>query len=166
MARGVTRRLFDRRSAFFAAALFAGLGSTQFLGALATYDPLALCLLALGTWLAVIAAHPGPILADDGGSLLHFYLGMPVSRIPVADTFYISYRGPGQRQPEHGLAGYADTIRHRYLAVVVLQFTDNQAVNGRIWHDLSTSGNYHIPPGGSIPYAGDREFLSYVRNAR
>ena len=53
---GVTRRLFDRRSALFAAALFAGLGGTQFLGALATYDALALCLLALGTWLAVIAA--------------------------------------------------------------------------------------------------------------
>ena len=30
----VSRRLFDRRSAFFAAALFAGLAGTQFLGAL------------------------------------------------------------------------------------------------------------------------------------
>ena len=58
---GVTGRLFNRRSAFFAAALFAGLGGTQFLGALATYDALALCLLALGTWLAVIAAaRAGP----------------------------------------------------------------------------------------------------------
>lgn len=37
---------------------------TQFLGALATYDALALCLLALGTWLAVIAAtKAGPAAA-------------------------------------------------------------------------------------------------------
>ncbi len=63
---GVTRRLFDRRSAFLAAALFAGLGGTQFLGALATYDALALCLLALGTWLAVIAAtRAGPEAAGS-----------------------------------------------------------------------------------------------------
>ena len=114
----------------------------------------------------VIAAHPGPILADDGGSLLRFYLGAQVSRVPVDDTFYISYRGPGQRQPEHGLAGYADAIRHRYFAVVVLQFTDNLAVDDQIWHDLSTSGKYHIPVGGSIPYSANRQFLIYVRNAQ
>ncbi len=82
------------------------------------------------------------------------------------DTFYISYRGPGQRQPEHGLAGYADAIRHRYFAVVVLQFTDNLAVDDQIWHDLSTSGSYHIPVGGSIPYSANRQFLIYVRNAQ
>ncbi len=53
---GLTKRIFDRRSALFAAALFAGLGSTQFLGAFATYDALAIFLLATSTWLAVRAA--------------------------------------------------------------------------------------------------------------
>ncbi len=53
---GATRRLFDRRSANFAAALFVGLGATQFLGAFATYDAMALLLLALATWLSVRAA--------------------------------------------------------------------------------------------------------------
>ena len=53
---GVTRRLFDRRSAAFAAALFAGLGSAQYLGAFATYDAMALFLLALATWLGIRAA--------------------------------------------------------------------------------------------------------------
>jgi hypothetical protein len=52
--------LFDRRSASFAAALFAGLSGTQFLGALAAYDAMALCLLASGGWLAVLAAGRGP----------------------------------------------------------------------------------------------------------
>jgi 4-amino-4-deoxy-L-arabinose transferase-like glycosyltransferase len=56
---GVTRRLFDRRSALFAAALFAGTGSAQFLGALATYDAMALTLLALAAWLGVRAVHSG-----------------------------------------------------------------------------------------------------------
>lgn len=55
---GVCRRLMGSRSAaFFAAALFAGLGPTQYLGALATYDAMALALLALATWLGVRAAE-------------------------------------------------------------------------------------------------------------
>ena len=56
MLHGVTRRLFDRPAAVFAAALFAGLAATQFLGAFATYDALALMLLALATWLGVRSA--------------------------------------------------------------------------------------------------------------
>lgn len=54
---GVTRRVYDRRSANFAAAIFAGLGATQFLGAFATYDAMALMLLGLATWLSVRAAQ-------------------------------------------------------------------------------------------------------------
>jgi len=54
---GMTRRLLDRRSANLAAALFAGLGATQFLGAFATYDAMALMLLALATWLSVRAGE-------------------------------------------------------------------------------------------------------------
>jgi hypothetical protein len=53
---GVTRRIFDRQSAAFAAALFAGLGSAQFLGAFATYDAMALFLLATAVWMGVRAA--------------------------------------------------------------------------------------------------------------
>jgi hypothetical protein len=57
---GVARRVTGSRSAaFFAAALFAGLGPTQYLGALATYDAMALALLALATWLGVRAADQG-----------------------------------------------------------------------------------------------------------
>jgi hypothetical protein len=53
---GVTKRVFDRQSAAFAAALFAGLGSAEFLGAFATYDAMALFLLATATWLGIRAA--------------------------------------------------------------------------------------------------------------
>ena len=47
------RRLFDPRAAFFAAAFFAGTAATQFLGAFATYDAMALALLAVGAWCAL-----------------------------------------------------------------------------------------------------------------
>ena len=59
MLHGVTRRLFDRPTAVFAAALFAGLAATQFLGAFATYDAMALMLLALAAWLGVRSAQCG-----------------------------------------------------------------------------------------------------------
>jgi 4-amino-4-deoxy-L-arabinose transferase-like glycosyltransferase len=56
---GVTRRIFDRQSAVFAAALFAALGSAQFIAAFATYDAMALFLLATSTWLGIRAASGG-----------------------------------------------------------------------------------------------------------
>jgi hypothetical protein len=45
-----TSRLFGRRAGFFAAASWVALGPTQFLGALATYDAMALFLVALAAW--------------------------------------------------------------------------------------------------------------------
>jgi 4-amino-4-deoxy-L-arabinose transferase-like glycosyltransferase len=50
-----TSRLFDRTAAFFATALWAVLGPTQFLGSYATYDAMSLCLLALAAWCAAHA---------------------------------------------------------------------------------------------------------------
>jgi hypothetical protein len=51
-----TRRLHGPRAAFFAAALFAILGPTLHLGAFATYDSLALLLLATAAWCTIRAA--------------------------------------------------------------------------------------------------------------
>jgi hypothetical protein len=51
-----TARLYGRRAALLASGLFATLAGTQFLGAFATFDAMALFLLALATWLAVRAA--------------------------------------------------------------------------------------------------------------
>src|ERR1019366_8510344 len=48
-----TIRLYGQRAAILAAALFGTLAGTQFLGAFATYDAMALFLLALATWLGV-----------------------------------------------------------------------------------------------------------------
>ena len=51
-----TARLYGRRAALLAAGLFATLAGTQFLGAIATFDPMALFLLALAAWLGVRSA--------------------------------------------------------------------------------------------------------------
>jgi len=48
-----TDRLYGQRAALLAAALFATLAGAQFLGAFATFDAMALFLLALATWLGV-----------------------------------------------------------------------------------------------------------------
>ena len=53
---GAARRLYGQRAALLAAGLFATLAGTQFLGAFATYDAMALCLLALAAWTGVRAA--------------------------------------------------------------------------------------------------------------
>jgi hypothetical protein len=54
------RRVFGPRSALFAACLFAGLGATQLLGALATFDAMAIALLALATCLGFWGADLRP----------------------------------------------------------------------------------------------------------
>ena len=51
----VTERLHGRRAAFFAAALLAVMGPTLHLGSFATYDAMALFLVALAAWLVVRA---------------------------------------------------------------------------------------------------------------
>ena len=56
-----TARLYGRRAALLASGLFATLAGTQFLGAFATFDAMALFLLALAAWLAVRAAAGRPV---------------------------------------------------------------------------------------------------------
>src|SRR6266851_5213699 len=54
---GAAGRLFGRRAAFFAAALFAVLGPTLHLGTFATYDAMAVFLVALAAWCVVRAGE-------------------------------------------------------------------------------------------------------------
>lgn len=56
---GMTSRLAGRRAAFFAAAIFAALGPTQYLGAFSTYDAMALFLMSAAAW-CVVAARSRP----------------------------------------------------------------------------------------------------------
>lgn len=69
---GMTSRLADRRSAFFAAAIFAALGPTQYLGAFATYDAMALFLMTAAAWCVVAARDraDSTLLVLAGAALL------------------------------------------------------------------------------------------------
>jgi hypothetical protein len=68
---GMTSRLADRQSAFFAAAIFAALGPTQYLGAFATYDAMALFLMSAAAWCVVAARdHPDSTLLVLAGAAL------------------------------------------------------------------------------------------------
>jgi 4-amino-4-deoxy-L-arabinose transferase-like glycosyltransferase len=71
----MTRRLFNERAGLCAAGIFAIAQSTAFMGNFATYDALALFLLALAAWIAVRTAgsHPALIL-----------LAAPVAALAVA----------------------------------------------------------------------------------
>jgi putative flippase GtrA len=59
-----TTRLFGRRAALLGSALFAALGTTQYLTALATYDPMALFLLVLAAYLVVGRENAYDTLTD------------------------------------------------------------------------------------------------------
>jgi hypothetical protein len=52
-----TRRLFSRNAGIFASGVFAATAATQYLGAFATYDAMALMLISLSAWLTVAAAQ-------------------------------------------------------------------------------------------------------------
>ena len=69
---GMTSRLADRRSAFFAAAFFAALGPTQSLGAFATPDAMALFLMTAAAWCVVAARDraDSTVLLLGGAGLL------------------------------------------------------------------------------------------------
>lgn len=69
---GVATRLFGRWAGFLAAALFAALGPTQFLGAFATYDAMSLFLLAAAAWCVVAAEDrdDSTLLVIAGAALL------------------------------------------------------------------------------------------------
>ncbi len=69
---GTAGRLYGRRAAYLSTTLFAGLTGTQFLGALATYDAMALFLLAAAAYLGTRAAASRywPALAVAAGVIL------------------------------------------------------------------------------------------------
>jgi hypothetical protein len=113
----VTCRLFDRRAAVVAAAAFAFLGVTQNLGAFATYDAMALFLLALASWfairsggrwgeLALIACALTLVLADavKYASLLWNPVVIALAVLGPAGSTHLKAAGRGIRLVVYGAA--------------------------------------------------------------
>ena len=103
-----TARLYGKRAALLAAGLFATLAGTQLLGAFATYDAMALFLLALAAWLGVRSADcqfwarivllitTGIILAAADAVIYATALFTPVAIVVVAVAVWRQHgRGAG-----------------------------------------------------------------------
>jgi 4-amino-4-deoxy-L-arabinose transferase-like glycosyltransferase len=136
-----TTRLFGKRAALLAAGLFATLAGAQFLGAFATFDAMALFLLALAAWLGVRAAGcqlsvriallvgAGVILAAADAAKYATALFTPVVLVIVALAAWRE-RGAGR-----GLASGA-VVLGSWLAVAVPALV----IGGRdYWTGISAS---------------------------
>ncbi len=113
----------------------------------------------------VLTRQHGPVLADDRGNVLDYYLRRQLGTDPVAGTWFWSYTDPRTGRRLTGQAAFADAIRHRYFAVVVLTFWDTYRTDLQIEHDLTVHPReYRFYD--SIPYqatGGGHEYLIYVR---
>lgn len=115
---GMTRRLADRRAAFFAAAIFAALGPTQYLGAFATYDAMALFLMTAAAWCVVVARdHGDSTLLVLAGAALMALANATKYATGLFDPVIIGLAALSVATRQGGKTGLA---RAGYLAVIVV----------------------------------------------
>ena len=132
-------RLFGRRAAFFAAALFAVLGPTLHLGSFATYDAMSMFLIALAAWLVVRAGDrqdatgwmiaAGVALALANATAYSSTLFDPAVILLALVT---AFPKPGGK----AAAGRALTL----LAIVAVLLTPAVMIGGsRYWHGIDVT---------------------------
>ena len=138
---GTAARLYGQRAALLATALFATLAGTQFLGAFATYDAMALFLLALAAWLgvrsadgqgwtrAILLVATGIVLVAADAVKYATALFTPVVIVVVAVTVWRKHGGRG------GLAAGL-TVLGSWLLLVIVALT---AGGREYWQGITTS---------------------------
>jgi hypothetical protein len=146
----ITSRLFGQRAAFFAAALFALLGPTQFVGALATYDAMALLLMAVSVWCVVAARDHGDstallvagavTLALANAAKYATVLFDPVV-VGLAALAIARERGP---KPALGRAGYLAAVVTA-LAAALLALGGPLYISGVISTTLARAAGHDSP---------------------
>ena len=130
-------RLFGRRAAFFAAALFAVSGPTLHLGAFATYDAMSVFLVALAAWLVVRAGdrHDATLWMLAAGVTLALanataYTSALFDPVVLLLALFVAFPRPGGRLA----AGRALTL----LAVVAVLLTGALLIGGsRYMHGVN-----------------------------
>jgi len=146
---GMTSRLADRRAAFFAAAIFAALGPTQYLGAFATYDAMALFLMTAAAW-CVVAARDRPDstpLLLAGGALLalanatKYATGIFDPVIVVLAALTVARRGT---KPRLGRAGFV-AVSSVGLLALLLGLGGSLYVTGVLSTTLARAGGGNSP---------------------
>jgi hypothetical protein len=156
-----TTRLFGRRAAFFAAALFAVLGPTLHLGSFATYDAMSVFLVALAAWLVVLAGDrqdatlwmvtAGAVLALANATAYTSALFDPVVILLALVT---AFPKPGGKLA----AGRALTL----LAIVAVLLTPALLVGGsRYMHGIDVT-TLERAPGTNSPLTVLAHFWSWT----
>jgi hypothetical protein len=133
-----TARLYGRRAALLASGLFATGAGTQFLGAFATFDAMALFLLGLATWLAVRAA----LLAGGGRSRSRAAL-LAAAGLALAAADAVAY----------------PTVLFTPVVLAVAALAARREQPGRAWLTaLVTAGGSWLALAGAALAAGGRAY--------
>lgn len=99
---------------------------------------------------AVLAVTHGPVLADDRGNILDYYLPSETADRQVLGTFFFSYYDPVTGAHLSGSPAYAAAIHARYFSVIMLEFWDTAQTDDVILRDLETGTGYQLV--ATIPY--------------
>jgi len=154
-------RLYGLRAALLSAALFATLAGTQVLGALATYDAMALFLLALSAWLAVRAADcpRGPqaaLLILAGGTLALADAVKYSAALFTPVVVLLAGAAMWRRDRTWAAAATAGTILGSWLALVIAGVRAGGAV---YWHGITTSTIDRAPSNAGVALVVERSYV-------
>jgi 4-amino-4-deoxy-L-arabinose transferase-like glycosyltransferase len=100
---------------------------------------------------SVLASSHGPVLADDRGNVLDYYLPALLRSRTMAGTFFFSFNDPTSGRHLTKKPAYAAAIRHRYFSVVYLEFWDSTVPDQWVRSDIEKYGGYTLVK--KIPYA-------------
>jgi len=163
---GTGARIFGQRAGLFGAGLFVSGAATQFLGAFATYDAMALSLLAGATWLAVRSAACRRMLAQAAllalaGVALALadaakYAATLFDPVVFAVAVLMTWRARG-RLPDGAAAGVAVFAVTSAVLAAALRAAGRQYWRGIAYTTLSRAHGTSSPFGivaDSIGWAG------------
>lgn len=138
-----TARLYGRRAALLASGLFATLAGTQFLGAFATFDAMALFLLALAAWLAVRAATQAIGGPQAGGRSRSRTALLAAAGLALAAANAVTY----------------PTVLFTPVVLAVAALAARREQPGRAWLTaLATAGGCWLALAGAAVAAGGRAY--------
>ena len=154
-------RLFGRRAAFFAAALFAVLGPTLHLGSFATYDAMSMFLVALAAWLVVRAGdrQDATVWMVAAGAVLALanatsYASALFDPVVILLALVTAFPKPGGK----AAAGRALTL----LAIVAVLLTPAVLIGGsRYMHGIDVT-TLERAPGINSPLTVFAHFWSWT----
>ena len=98
----------------------------------------------------VLASRHGPVLADDRGNVLDYYLPNETAHRQVLGTFFFAYNDPATGAHLTGSRAYSAAIRERFFSIIMLEFWDTARTDGEILRDLEANTGYKLF--ATIPY--------------